>query len=144
MAEIINKITEFWEMYGHHDDNGQTRGPWNYGARDGWIIETSEQRIYVTIGAHDDCCASHGQICSEDDVSPFFGAELIKIEIVNTALNSVEWDKKTGSLDAGDAMFVNFETSKGTFQLSVYNSHNGYYGNAACVISKQLNVETYI
>ena len=38
------------------------------------------------------------------------------------------------------AMFVNFETSNGTFQLTMYNTHNGYYGHSAVLVSKQLNV----
>lgn len=29
--------------------------------------------------------------------------------------------------------FVDFVTSRGTFQLAVYNSHNGYYGHGIIV-----------
>lgn len=47
-------------------------------------------------------------------------------------------DEKTdGGLYEGEAMFINFETSKGTLQFTLYNSHNGYYGHTAKVISKR-------
>ena len=41
--------------------------------------------------------------------------------------------------DCLDTMFVNFETSSGTFQLTCYNSHNGYYGHDVTVVSNQLS-----
>jgi hypothetical protein len=38
-------------------------------------------------------------------------------------------------------MFVNLETDKDTLQLTVYNSHNGYYGHSAFIRSNQINKE---
>ena len=31
--------------------------------------------------------------------------------------------------DFCDIQFINFETDRGVFQLTVYNTHNGYYGH---------------
>ncbi len=37
-------------------------------------------------------------------------------------------------------MFVNLETNVGLLQFVAYNSHNGYYGHDAVLVSKQLNL----
>ena len=34
----------------------------------------------------------------------------------------------------GGIQFVDFVTDRGTFQLAVYNSHNGYYGHGILVL----------
>jgi len=36
-------------------------------------------------------------------------------------------------MDGGGICFVDFITTNGTFQLAVYNSHNGYYGHGIVV-----------
>lgn len=39
-------------------------------------------------------------------------------------------------LDAGSAMFINVETTKGLLQFVAYNEHNGYYGHDVLLVSK--------
>ena len=39
-------------------------------------------------------------------------------------------------LDAGSAMFINVETTKGLLQFAAYNEHNGYYGHGVKLVSK--------
>jgi hypothetical protein len=39
-------------------------------------------------------------------------------------------------LDAGSAMFINVETTKGLLQFVAYNEHNGYYGHEVKLVSK--------
>jgi hypothetical protein len=46
--------------------------------------------------------------------------------------------------DEDNAMFVNVETDRGTLQFVLYNSHNGYYGHKARVVSEQLKREEYL
>lgn len=39
-------------------------------------------------------------------------------------------------LDAGSAMFINVETTKGLLQFVAYNEHNGYYEHEVKLVSK--------
>jgi hypothetical protein len=41
-----------------------------------------------------------------------------------------------GEICNGTAYFVNFYTSKGMFQLAVYDSHNGYYGHSFYIVEE--------
>jgi hypothetical protein len=53
-------------------------------------------------------------------------------------LNVKKLDEITEECDSGGGtQFVDFETSKGVFQLTVYNRHNGYYGHDILIESKQ-------
>lgn len=117
----------------------------NYSEFEGYIITTDEQEIYVLIDNDQGCCEDFGTLTSYENPNQFVGAGLIKIDIVDEAMNKKKWDKATPyGLDAGKACFVNFETTKGTFQLTAYNCHNGYYGHEVLVKSKHLNHEEYL
>lgn len=106
-----------------------------------WII-TDQQTIRLGISNAQDCCESWGYFTSEDDVNQFVGAELLGLEVVDSAL------KPHQLADIGlyedSCMFVNINTSKGLLQFVAYNEHNGYYSHEAAVISKQLNDTTYL
>ncbi len=110
----------------------------DWGAYEGYTINTSEQQIKVGISSGQSCCESYGYLSTEDNHKEFIGANLLSISIVDQALNNKKVDDLE-YLDEGGAMFVNFETDKGLFQLVAYNSHNGYYGHEAVLVSKQLN-----
>lgn len=136
MKEIISKIEEVENItFDGHD----------YPAFDGFKITTDKQEIMVLISNGQSCCENWGYLSAFEnnkEREDFLGAKLLKIEIVDTALNKKEWNSKFEyGLDDGDVMFVNFETSKGVFQLTAYNSHNGYYGHEARLISNQLKKE---
>jgi hypothetical protein len=108
---------------------------------EGFQIITDKQTIQIGISNSQSCCESWGYLITNDSTDEFIDSELLNIVIVDSALN----DKKIEEieyLDSGDAMFVNFETSKGLLQIVAYNCHNGYYGHNAVLISKQLNHET--
>lgn len=107
---------------------------------EGFIITTNEQIIKLAISGGQSCCENSGYFMSEDNINDFIGADLIKIEIVDTELRKFE--KLPDSLDEGGVMFVNITTSKGTLQFVAYNSHNGYYGHSAIVESKTLTHTT--
>jgi len=114
------------------------------GYYDGYIITTDQQTIKVGISAEIICCERFGYLTTNDDLQEFEGAELLSIAVVDTSLNSKKIEQVVGDLNYGDVMFINFETSVGTMQLVAYNSHNGYYGHKAVIISKQLNYSEII
>lgn len=107
---------------------------------DGYQIITDQQTIKIGISDGQSCCESFGCIITNDEIKEFIGAELLGISITDTALNNKKIEELE-YLDCGGAMFVNLETSEGLLQFVAYNSHNGYYGHEAVLVSKQLNCE---
>jgi hypothetical protein len=108
MAETIISITEVNDEW------------------EGYEVTTDSRTIRVVIDNDQGCCESWGHLASEDDLTQFIGAELIGVEVVDSALNT---KSDPGDIDQGTANFVNFNTNRGKLQLSVYDSHNGYYGH---------------
>lgn len=107
---------------------------------DGWQIITDLQTIKFGISNSQSCCENWGHLITNDTTTEFEGAELYEIKVVDEVLyNKVLPEAEY--LDEGGTMFVNFETSAGTLQFVAYNSHNGYYGHSAVLISKQLTEE---
>ena len=107
---------------------------------DGYEIVTDKQTIKIGISNGQSCCEQFGYFITEDDLSDYIGSGLISISQTDTAMNT----KTIDELDLQEklnTMFINFETSNGTFQFVAYNSHNGYYGHDAIIISEQLNVK---
>lgn len=134
MKEIIKSIEEVENV------KGVISGDKN----EGYKITTNKQEIYLLIDSFGQCCEDFGHFVSEDSFDEFIESELLDIKLVDTALN-VEAVKEVlpSGLDCGgDIMFVNLETNKGTLQLAVYNSHNGYYGHDVILKSNQIN-KTY-
>ncbi|MDR1328864.1 MAG: hypothetical protein LBK23_04615 [Oscillospiraceae bacterium] len=119
----ISRIEEVYEV---------KRG---YGSMDGYKVATDKTEIFVLIDNAQDCCERWGYITSEDDFSPYIGAELRQIVLTDTALN-IEYVEKSNryGFDEGGIQFVDFQTSNGVFQLAVYNSHNGYYGHGIVIL----------
>ena len=66
---------------------------------------------------------------NDEDTAYFVGADLISVEVVDTALNTKKLKEADISVSYGGIMFVNFVTSKGVMQFVLYNEHNGYYGH---------------
>ena len=107
---------------------------------DGFEVKTTEQVIFVGISNYQDCCEDWGYVSTIDDVKDYIDAELLNIVIVDENLNTKDFVES----DESAAMFVNFETSKGTFQLTMYNIHNGYYSHDAVLVSRQLDREVVL
>lgn len=107
---------------------------------DGFEVQTTEQVIFVGISNYQDCCEDWGYVSTIDDVKDYIDAELLNIVIVDENLNTKDFVES----DESAAMFVNFETSKGTFQLTMYNIHNGYYSHDAVLVSRQLDREVVL
>lgn len=132
--EIIKKIT----------DNGFKTGEKYCQSYDGYIVETDKQKILVGIDDESQCCESWGYVSSIGDDEDFIGAKLIKVEVVDSALDKVKVELDKESAYDGEAMFVNFETDRGTFQLAVYNAHNGYYSHGVLVKGFGLDYREHI
>ncbi len=133
MKEIIISVEEVFNL-------GE-----KYNQFDGYKITTDKQEIFVLISNGQSCCEQWGYLSSNDGLEDFSGAELLKLELVDEALNKQQIkDEFKYGLDEGSIIFVNFETDRGTFQLAVYNNHNGYYGHNIKITSNQLTKEMYI
>ena len=104
---------------------------------DGYQITTDQQVIKIGITNMVQCCEEFGCIITNDEIEDFIGAELIGISITDDALNNKRI-KELEDLYEGGAMFVNLETNKGLLQFVAYNSHYGYYGHDAVLVSKQM------
>lgn len=115
----------------------------DYDNFDGFQIITDLQTIKIGISNSQCCCENFGCIITNDDIKDFINSNLISVAIVDTALDNKKIEE-IEYLDCGDTMFVNLETTNGLLQFVAYNSHNGYYGHEAVLISKQLNCEEYL
>jgi hypothetical protein len=127
MNEQITKIVDVQDLQ-------------EYGGWDGFEVTTTTQKIKLLIDNQASCCESWGHFWVNDKPEEFIGAELLGVEVVDTALNVQKLDDL--SLDEGEVMFVNLKTSVGVLQFTAYNSHNGYYGHTAKVECEQLKYET--
>lgn len=104
-----------------------------HSSMDGYKIETDIHMFHVLIDNGQSCCESWGYMSSEDDLTQFVGSELLEIRLTDKALNQKVVDESEYYNDMGGIQFVDFVTDKGTFQLAVYNAHNGYYGHGILV-----------
>lgn len=104
---------------------------------DGYQIITDQQVIQIGITNQVQCCEEFGCIITNDEIEDFIGAELLGISITDEALNNKRIEELV-NLYEGGAMFVNLETNKGLLQFVAYNSHNGYYGHDAVLVSRQM------
>lgn len=100
---------------------------------DGYKVTTNKHTVQVLIDNGQSCCENWGYFASEDDLSSFIGSELREVNLTDTALNTSKVEESGYYDDGGGIQFVDFVTSQGTFQLAVYNAHNGYYGHGIVV-----------
>jgi len=110
----------------------------------GYQIITDKQSIKIGISDGQSCCEQWGFFMSDDNLEDYINSELISVEIVDTELKTKIKDMFEYGLNEGDTMFVNFNTSNGVLQFVAYNSHNGYYGHYAIILSEQLNYDKRI
>jgi len=106
-----------------------------YSDMDGYKVETDKHTFYVLIDNGQSCCENWGCLTSEDDLDYFIDTELLEVNVTDTALNQRVLTKMSDAyIDINEIQFVDFKTTNGTFQLAVYNSHNGYYGHNILVV----------
>ena len=113
-------------------DNGfRYQGAYRECGFDGFeVILDNGSKVLVGIDNQVDCCENWGYVQSVDTFDDFIGAEVLSVDVVDEALNV----KTVVRIYEGGTMFVNINTSKGLFQLAVYNEHNGYYSHEAIVV----------
>lgn len=107
----------------------------HYGGYDGFRIHTTKQIIEIGISNEQSCCEDWGYFFTNDKPKSFYGAELYKIEVVDEILQK---EKLVNTYDGG-ITFIDFVTSQGILQFTMYNSHNGYYSHHGYIKSIQLN-----
>jgi hypothetical protein len=93
----------------------------------GFVIETSSGCIGVGIQEGRKCCESYGYLSSLDNFDDFIDSQVLSVSVVDSALNLTTLKLK--EVQADNCIFVNIETTKGLFQITVYNEHNGYYAH---------------
>ena len=114
---------------------------------DGFFIQTEGRDIHLLIDSDQDCCETFGQISSNDDLNYFVGAELLEYKAIESGTYDelpVKLKKhlkieEESDIDVLDCSFIKFETDRGSFDLTVYNHHNGYYGHDIKVIEKLIS-----
>jgi len=116
---------------------------------DGYEIVTNNQTIKLLISNGQSCCEEWGYFLSDDILTEYIGAELIGISLVDDQFMTKAVPKKLSSEEDGYGggtfvMFVNLETSKGLLQFAAYNSHNGFYGHDAYIISEQVTEQNIL
>ena len=124
--EIIKNIKEVSDVYFNND---------KWDTYDGYCIETDSRQLYFVIDNVQSCCEKWGYLSSEDDFGSFIGSELKNVYVTDTKLETIV-PKMEEDLDAGSAMFINVETTKGLLQFAAYNEHNRYYGHDVRLVSK--------
>jgi len=123
---MYGKIIRIDEVYGYKV---------GWCSMEGYEIITEKNKILVLIQDGQQCCEQSGYFSSDDDLKSFIGSDLREVNLTDTALNKTvvsEMGLNLGS-EYDSIQFVDFVTDKGTFQLAVYNSHNGYYGHDIAV-----------
>lgn len=124
--EIIKNIKEVSDVYFNND---------KWDTYDGYCIETDSRKLYFVINNGQCCCENWGYLSSEDDFGSFIGSELKNVYVTDSELGTIVSNMKE-DLDAGSAMFINVETTRGLLQFAAYNEHNGYYGHDVRLVSK--------
>lgn len=94
---------------------------------DGIVIETTEGVLQIGISNDQQCCENAGFVTSLDNFEDFIGADLIKVDMVDTEYNPQ--NLPFNYCKSANTVFVNVLTSKGLFQVTAYNDHNGYYSH---------------
>lgn len=100
------------------------------GHLEGVSVVTDKHKFFVGIELGQRCCENYGYLTSEDIPTEYIGANLLSVEVVDEDLKTFDIEDSTNM----NAMFVNFTTSVGTYQVVVYNEHNGYYGHEVVVV----------
>lgn len=108
---------------------------------DGYCIKTNLRSILFLISNDQSCYENWGYFSTMDEADDHIGKELLKIEIINdkrellnqyAGLNgAIESNTGYGieHIDLEMVSFVKIETTGGTFVLTIYNQHNGYYSH---------------
>ena len=124
MSEVILQITDNCNIKFRTGNSEESIG--------GYIVTTTQNEYIIGITNDVLCCENFGYLSTPDDISEFINSELLTVEITDS-----DCYKKTAMFDRDmyeNTFFIDFVTTNGTFQLMVYNTHNGYYGHNVYVL----------
>ena len=94
-------------------------------------FEFTDGTKLVALDDGQSCCESR-YMTVEDDLSLYIGATLQSLDIKAGPEEEGEYG------DAHEIEFLEVTTSKGQFQISNHNEHNGYYGGFAITLKTGL------
>lgn len=89
------------------------------------VFEFTDGTKLIAFDDGQSCCESR-YMTVEDDLSLYIGATLQALEI-----KEGPEEQEGGYGDCHEIEFLEVTTSKGQFQISNHNEHNGYYGGFA-------------
>lgn len=112
-----------------------------YQTYEGFQIVTTEQTILFLIDDQQNCCESFGYLTTNDETGFFIGSALQGVSLVDTQYDVTNYSGSGDSDDGEAVIFVNIATSVGVLQLVAYNAHNGYYGHAVRIRSRQVSAD---
>ena len=96
----------------------------------GYRIATDRTVIEFGISTCHQCCERWGYFSSDDDLGRFVGKEISDIELYSEKEGSYGIPEDAEDLECGGICFITVRLTDGdSFQLAVYNAHNGYYGH---------------
>ena len=131
---MIGKIISIEEVWNIGRETCDKISTWR--KMDGYEITTENKKIFVLISNGQNCCEEWGYFSSEDKLSDFIGADLLEVNLADTERNQKKLKEVLEyGVYGGGIQFVDFVTTKGVFQLAVYNAHNGYYGHDILITS---------
>jgi len=141
MKEIIESI----EAFGENPQAYVKSALWQNPEYEGYLITTNLHRYVFAIAGGQWCCEIVGKFSTEDNLEDFIGSELYSIEFIENGCFTEKKLEKIGAKileNLDDIAFVNVITSKGTFQLAVYNSNGEFYGHGVVFIKDNEKTES--
>lgn len=112
-----NKTDVYFAMKAYENNKGgQTFNEININFKDG-------SRLKIYFDTDQQCCEEFGYMFSHDltVLKDYIETDLEYVEFIDGEDLVAGTDSRT--------VFINFVTSKGKFDLTIYNEHNGYYGH---------------
>ncbi len=121
-------------------ENSMIKGEYGYSNFMGYEMETDQGFVTIAVDNVSACCESFGAVDNLPNLEYFNGSNIVDIQAVEVNEKG-EWrDSKSLDNKIGDygeevleAGFIKIVTDKDTFDMSVYNNHNGYYGHEVIV-----------
>ena len=94
------------------------------------VLDEGEDELKITfedgtgIALYDggQSCCEHRYMATDDDLEYYSGATFLEASITDGPDQEDEYG------EPHEIQFLDIKTSKGTFQMSNHNEHNGYYG----------------
>lgn len=113
----------------------------------GYEVETDDGFITIAVNDVSSCCESFDAVNNLPHLDYFNGAEVIDIRAVETDEDGNWKDSKSLLKELGEygpdvleAGFIKIVTDKDTFDMGVYNNHNGYYGHTVIVKKSEKSI----